>query len=220
MKDYIVGKLKDGVFPIACPVCSLDRNREGPGEITFKLAENVGCVEFELDLWINLELAAVSLTVQCPQCLRSFPVDRECHAYVDVISCPLDGCDASWCKHCSQRNPSVLHPCGQGSSRPAPVRHLLRWSRKALSFFGLAESGPAGDTFESIMETNNWKRCPGCQTAISKEVGCHHITCATPGCGMHFCYTCGGAIRRYMTYRIREKYRIQLERNECDCALH
>eukprot|EP00457_Paulinella_chromatophora_P000697 gb/GEZN01000697.1/.p1 GENE.gb/GEZN01000697.1/~~gb/GEZN01000697.1/.p1 ORF type:complete len:997 (-),score=74.77 gb/GEZN01000697.1/:644-3634(-) len=42
---------------------------------------------------------------------------------------------------------------------------------------------------DAILNDKEIKICPGCQTAISKNGGCRHMTCTT--CKAHFCWLCG-----------------------------
>ena len=50
---------------------------------------------------------------------------------------------------------------------------------------------------EEEIETDKWmksntQKCPQCETAIEKSMGCNHMLCTR--CKTHFCYLCGNWI--------------------------
>jgi hypothetical protein len=170
VRDYVVTKLKEGSFPIPCPICASENREEDVGFVTEELIHMAGISEEDYRLWTTLQMAPISITIQCPKCRGTSSVDQEDYLAVDHIQCPIRTCDAHWCKKCS----NLI----EGAN---PEGHSCDGSKE----------------FDALMSSQGWKLCPGCKTAISKEYGCNHMTCRTPGCGAHFCYVCGGTMPQY-----------------------
>jgi len=129
--------------------------------------DRVGLSEREYEVWTELALAQVSITISCPKCKTAFYVDREDYEALTMLSCPLGSCDGFWCKMCSQIiDPFDLHSCSDVG------------------------------VLESMMAVRDWKCCPGCNTVVEKIGGCDHMTCLSRGCNTHFCWSCGSTIIR------------------------
>lgn len=167
LRGYILNKLAENRFPVLCPVCLLDTNNGSPSAVSRQLVEQVGISEEQYASWQKLELAAVSVHIECPKCKATFLVDRDDYRNTQVISCPQQDCDGQWCKRCSHEvDNTTEHTCD-----------------------GTAE-------LNALMQTQRWKRCPGCDTPCSRDTGCNHMSCSVTGCNTHFCYVCGAEITR------------------------
>lgn len=52
---------------------------------------------------------------------------------------------------------------------------------------GGAGGGDGAEDVAMMALAEGWKRCPGCDTYVSKDLGCNHCQCL---CGMAFCHRC------------------------------
>jgi len=168
IKNYVRSKLTDHCFPILCPVCMTGRPEGNIGMVTNVIVQQVGITEQQYKKWVELEMAGVSVPLHCRKCKRSFAVDRQDLEETDTIFCPLPWCDHIWCKLCQQtiEEDGPEHSCD-----------------------GVLE-------LDRLMKLRGWKYCPSCKMAIEKAEGCNHMTCISPGCNTHFCYSCGYTIIR------------------------
>jgi len=46
--------------------------------------------------------------------------------------------------------------------------------------------------WSALSKTERIRPCPGCGTQTQKTGGCDHIECTVDGCGVHWCFFCGG----------------------------
>jgi len=155
-------RINEGRYPIFCPVCAIERSRVNDSHITQAVVDKLDLSKQELEKLSALQLVAHSIVLQCPKCKQTMNVDREEYGSQRIIVCPLPACLHSWCKECLKPLPS------------SQTEHNCK------------QHG-----FERLMRKKGWKYCPGCKIPVQKEAGCNHITCATPGCNVHFCYKCG-----------------------------
>jgi len=200
IRNYVGAKLEEHCFPIFCPVCMAEGGKGDPSMVTNALVQQVGITEQQYETWVELEMAAFSALLYCRKCKRSVFVDKEDLEDTDTISCPLPECDHVWCKACQQ-----------SISQDGPPH----------SCDGLLE-------LDHLMTQSGWKYCPSCKTPIEKEIGCNHMTCISPGCNTHFCYTCGDAIIKSARwrdikaattahYRSCDLFMLRMIRNLSDC---
>ncbi|KAF8216876.1 hypothetical protein K438DRAFT_1797974 [Mycena galopus ATCC 62051] len=168
MKGYVVSKLNDKLYPLFCPMCVTDQTRVEPGVITDDLVQMLGLNDNEYQILQELQIASMSILLHCRSCKESVFVDRTEYEAAPILVCPLPKCNYAWCKSCQQTIPmdGPKHSC-DGSSE-----------------------------LEHLMKRRGWKHCPGCKTPFQKSDGCNHMTCMSPGCNTHFCYTCGDSIVR------------------------
>ncbi|KAJ7491894.1 hypothetical protein FB451DRAFT_1165111 [Mycena latifolia] len=168
MKNYVVSKLTDKLYPIFCPMCVTDNARAEPATITDDLVQMLGLDDNEYQILQELQIASLSILLHCRNCKQSVFVDRAEYEAAPIIVCPLPRCNYTWCKACQHTIPmdGPKHSC-DGSSE-----------------------------LEHLMNRRGWKHCPGCKTPFQKSDGCNHMTCMSPGCNTHFCYLCGKSIVR------------------------
>ncbi|KAG8758841.1 hypothetical protein FRC14_007259 [Serendipita sp. 396] len=163
MCRHVISELDRSVWPIICPMCKADPQRDGePGVINRRTVELAGADEATLEKWTRVELAVVSVMVECPKCHKVAPVDSIDFEATEMLWCQYD-CGAYWCKKCNQMaERGMVHSC-DGEAE------FERWRDQQ------------GDV----------RHCPGCNTAIQRNEGCRHMTCVKPGCNTHFCDRCG-----------------------------
>ncbi|KAI0089046.1 hypothetical protein BDY19DRAFT_890032 [Irpex rosettiformis] len=166
--QYLNTKLADRRWPIICPVCSTEADREEPGLIDGQFAQQLGLDEQNYAILTHLELAPFSVQVDCRGCGKAIYVDRAGYEEQNVIACPLPGCTYAWCKACS----------------------------RSIDFSGPPHSCDGTSELNHLMDQQGWKNCPGCGAHTSKVDGCNHMACVTPSCNTHFCYLCGASIVR------------------------
>ncbi|KAF9651535.1 hypothetical protein BDM02DRAFT_3154328 [Thelephora ganbajun] len=184
LKTYAVSKLEEHRFPIMCPTCMADNTGKEPGTISSSLIADVGISQHYFQIFEDLQMTCFSILLHCRKCKRSVFVDRSEYQESRTLVCPLPGCRYAWCKSCQMpiEIGGPRHSC-DGSSE---LRHLMR------------EKG--------------WKHCPGCDTPIQKDFGCHHMACMAPACNTHFCYLCGklivkSALRGEIQTAVADHYR-------------
>ncbi|KAG9096311.1 hypothetical protein FS749_008757 [Ceratobasidium sp. UAMH 11750] len=166
MREYVQSKLESRTFPILCPTCHSIKGGATQGTVGQGLIETIGLTEQQYAIYVELSLASLSTMVHCRKCQRAaFVMRADLDSQESTITCPLPDCSHKWCKNC---NLSIEGEGGHSCDGTSELKKLM------------AEEG--------------WKDCPGCKTPISKNEGCYHMTCGTPGCNCHFCYRCGGLI--------------------------
>ncbi|KIO33623.1 hypothetical protein M407DRAFT_17584 [Tulasnella calospora MUT 4182] len=167
MKEYIETTVKDlKRYPILCPVC---RVKAGPeeGVVTRDVIEIAGLSEELIEQWVELQLAKHAVNVDCKNCGVQVRIDREDFMTAPLVACPRPNCDYIWCKACLQ-----------------PVETKRPEDHSCDGMVELAK----------LMQSQRWRRCPGCQTPIERFEGCNHMTCTVPNCNTHFCYVDGDMI--------------------------
>lgn len=77
-------------------------------------------------------MAQFSVVLHCPKCKRSAFVDKTDLEDTNTLSCPLPGCNHTWCKNCQEsiNNEGPKHSCD-----------------------GLA-------ALDQLMQQSGWKYCP------------------------------------------------------------
>ncbi|KAJ7656293.1 hypothetical protein DFH06DRAFT_1091170 [Mycena polygramma] len=168
MKGYVVSKLKDKLYPISCPTCMTDAARAEPGVVTDDMVQTLGLDDKQYQILQELQIAPLSILLQCRKCKESVFVDREDYEAEPVLVCPFPTCDHVWCKACQQ----------------------------TIVIGGPKHSCDGSTELEHLMKRRGWKHCPNCKTPFQKTSGCNHITCISPSCNTHFCYLCGETIVR------------------------
>jgi len=169
MKNHIKAELDHKRWPILCPLCRAD-NREPPGVIYRHVAELVGADEEMIIAWNAVELAVVSVPIECPSCKKTANIDMKDFEKVEMLSCPHN-CGAYWCKKCSQMaERGKRHTCDGDAE-------FERWRD----------------------ENKDVKLCPGCRMPIQRTEGCRHMQCIRPGCNTHFCDQCGQMLIKSQT---------------------
>ncbi|GJE84050.1 RING-type domain-containing protein [Phanerochaete sordida] len=166
IRAHVATQLAQRLHPIVCPLCSAEKSDADPAVLSDEFVQQVGLSEGEYATFVELQMASFSMLLHCRGCDNSFFVVKDELDEVSIITCPLPGCEQSWCKMCSQMldDQEAEHSCD-----------------------GTAE-------LHRLMGQKGWKYCPGCQTPAEKTEGCNHMRCTGPGCTMHFCYRCGNAI--------------------------
>ncbi|TFK55435.1 hypothetical protein OE88DRAFT_1716275 [Heliocybe sulcata] len=165
LRGHVRSKLQEGRFPILCPVCMTEKDNEGR-VISNLLAQQLGLTEEEFETFMEFEMTAFSILIHCRSCEKSVFVDKQEYKEAEIITCPLFGCQYTWCKRCSQE----------------------------AALDGDKHSCDGSTELQNLMQQRGWKICPGCNTPTEKTSGCNHMTCPTPSCNTHFCYRCGNMI--------------------------
>lgn len=164
---HVQARMSEGVYPIICPHCAVDRSIAEKTEIEHTVLAHLADVFSEQDYarFEDMQLSPFAMTVQCPDCKNEMKAAREDLDHV-LLQCPLPACGSKWCRACGKAVSSCSRP-----HRCKPDRQLRRTMRR-----------------------NRWKFCPGCHTPVQRIEGCSHMTCSVPGCRTHFCYRCGLSI--------------------------
>ncbi|KAG8686610.1 hypothetical protein FRC09_014027 [Ceratobasidium sp. 395] len=151
MREYVQSKLESRTFPILCPTCHSTKGGGTPGTVGQGLIEIIGLTEQQYAIYVELSLASLSTMVHCRQ-RAAFVMRADLDSQENTISCPLPDCSHKWCKNCN------------------------------LTIEGESEHSCDGTSeLKKLMAAEGWKDCPGCKTPISKNEGCYHMTCGTPG---------------------------------------
>ncbi|KAH7105366.1 hypothetical protein BKA62DRAFT_386156 [Auriculariales sp. MPI-PUGE-AT-0066] len=187
MRQYIVSALRDKKFPIPCPLCQAAASGKSSREPTAlhpHIIETIGLSPDQYEVWVSLQLAGVSVEIECRKCKFKAHVDRQDHDQTHFIACQSRNCRYVWCRMCNQEIPHgrVNHSCD-----------------------GTKE-------LDALMGKSGWKYCPGCKTPCEKIMGCQHMKCPAPNCNTHFCYKCGESIvksmvKREIDARVSQHYR-------------
>ncbi|TFK26257.1 hypothetical protein FA15DRAFT_667755 [Coprinopsis marcescibilis] len=167
--SHVRAKMEEGIYPIVCPVCSIDWSRrvEDKTHIDQRVLDNLreDFPDEEYGKFENLQLTMFAMELQCPGCKQCIKAAREDLDNV-LLTCPVPSCGSVWCRACQK----VISSCEKS--------HSCRPDRR----------------FRRMMRLKRWRFCPGCHTPIQRAEGCPHMTCRVPGCRTHFCYRCGGTI--------------------------
>ncbi|CAE6454608.1 unnamed protein product [Rhizoctonia solani] len=186
MREYIKSKLASRTFPIVCPTCHASKDGS-QGSVGQDLVEMIGLDEQEYATYVELSLASLSIMVNCRKCQRAAFVMRADLESETEITCPLPDCDYKWCKNCNR-------PIEGEDKHSCDGTNELR----------------------DLMASEGWKECPGCKTPISRNEGCYHMTCTTPGCNSHFCYRCGALITQSLDRLLIQSAVNEHFRGQCD----
>ncbi|KAG1858039.1 hypothetical protein DFJ58DRAFT_637499, partial [Suillus subalutaceus] len=168
IRGHISSKIEEHRFPVLCPVCMTAENNRQPAAISGLLVQQIGVDERQYAIWEEMELSQLSVLLHCRKCQRSVPVDRQEHDESRMLICPLPDCDHIWCKACQQ----------------------------SFIIDGPPHSCDGTSELDDLMKQQGWKYCPNCKTPVQRDGGCSHMTCISPACNTHFCYTCGENIVR------------------------
>lgn len=112
-------------------------------------AEIVGADEALFAQWNRMELAGVSISVECPRfvlfpftfllsnalfsCKKSTPLDAEDFRLARDLTCPM-GCGAHWCKNCHREYPQgATHSCDGQAEFNEMVQHQRQLFRRCPS---------------------------------------------------------------------------------------
>ncbi|KAG1890792.1 hypothetical protein F4604DRAFT_372892 [Suillus subluteus] len=168
IRGHIFSKIEEHCFPVLCPVCMTEKTDRQPAAISGLLVQQIGVDERQYAIWEEMELSQLSVLLHCRKCQRSVLVDRQEHDESRVLDCPLPDCDHMWCKACQE----------------------------ALIIDGPPHSCEGIEELDKLMKQRGWRYCPNCKTPVQRDGGCTHMTCISPACNTHFCYTCGQNIIR------------------------
>ncbi|KAI0062805.1 hypothetical protein BV25DRAFT_1915927 [Artomyces pyxidatus] len=166
--EYVATRLEQNKFPVPCPVCAVGTSVIDPGRITYEELDHLNLTSAQREKWTELEMADVSVHIQCRRCQRSAYVDKQDLSEMKLVNCPFGDCSYVWCQACQQE---II---------PGRPPHRCDGT----------------DKLDRLMAKKGWKYCPTCNTPIQKAAGCDHIICSSPGCNTHFCYRCGEIIIR------------------------
>ncbi|KAI9452386.1 hypothetical protein BJY52DRAFT_936504 [Lactarius psammicola] len=101
LRTHVVWELNERHFPVQCPACRLNPvHGRGLGVVTNAMVLELGVTDDEYDVWVELEMAPVSVVLYCRKCGHSASVDREDVEERPVLLCPVGDCDNVWCKLC------------------------------------------------------------------------------------------------------------------------
>ncbi|KAI9434775.1 hypothetical protein H4582DRAFT_743152 [Lactarius indigo] len=101
LRTHVVWELNERHFPVQCPACRLNPVHEhGLGVVTSAMVLELGVTDDEYDVWVELEMAPMSVVLYCRKCEHSAFVDREDVEERPVLLCPVGNCDNVWCKLC------------------------------------------------------------------------------------------------------------------------
>jgi len=163
LSTYVTGKLKEGRYPIHCPCCTMEDRTDV--HVTEGVLEELDLSEEILERLVEAQLSTHAISLSCIRCKQTMRVDREGYQTLNIIMCPLPGCNHRWCKSCRKE----VGSCDTG--------HRCRnWRLDGLAW------------------TKGWRSCPGCGVVVERVSGCNHMICVAPGCFVHFCYRCGKLI--------------------------
>jgi hypothetical protein len=85
--------------------------------------------------------------------------------------CEGDGCNAATCLQCN----AVFDQSAQESHK-CPISHIDEIYNDIID----------------LLTEGSAQKCPACKSVGQKDERCCHITCEQPGCGVRWCYVCGG----------------------------
>ncbi|KAF9220042.1 hypothetical protein BS17DRAFT_359974 [Gyrodon lividus] len=165
---HVCSKIEERKYPVFCPLCMADKGNASPSVISGAFVQQLGVTEDQYAIWAELEMAHLSVQIQCRKCHRSAFVDKGDYEQLPALTCPFPGCEHTWCKNCQQ----------------------------SITRRGPKHSCDGSEEFDHLVKQMGWKHCPRCKTPVQKNGGCNHMTCVTPGCNSHFCYRCGKQITR------------------------
>ncbi|KAH9046333.1 hypothetical protein EDB83DRAFT_2227570, partial [Lactarius deliciosus] len=97
LRTHVVWELNERHFPVQCPACRLNPDHE---PVTNAMVLELGVKDDEYDVWVELEMAPMSVVLYCRKCGHSAFVDREDVEERPILLCPVGNCDNVWCKLC------------------------------------------------------------------------------------------------------------------------
>lgn len=101
LRTHVVWELNERHFPVQCPACRLNPvPGHELGVVTSAMVLELGVTDDEYDVWVELEMAPMSVVLYCRKCGHSAFVDREDVEERPVLLCPIGNCDNVWCKLC------------------------------------------------------------------------------------------------------------------------
>ncbi|KAI0260310.1 hypothetical protein BC834DRAFT_554275 [Gloeopeniophorella convolvens] len=170
MRGLVVSQIDQRRFPVLCPGCTAGpgKGADEIGKVTQQLVIELGITEQQYEVWTEMEMSELFLSLHCRKCDRSNFFDREMVNDARNLICLFDDCDYTWCKTCQQEitRDGPEHSC-DGTTE---LNHLV--------------------------QQEGWKFCPTCHTPCEKISGCNFMSCISPGCNSHFCYKCAQLVVR------------------------
>ncbi|OBZ76589.1 hypothetical protein A0H81_03829 [Grifola frondosa] len=164
-QEDVVARVSHAIIHSAGDV-SMVMSATDPGVVDEVMLTQLGLSQEQYDIFVEMQLAAFSIIIHCRRCKESIFVDKNEYQETEILVCPLQRCNYTWCKACSQQ----------------------------IDIGGPQHSCDGSSELKHLMGQRGWKHCPGCKTPAEKIEGCNHMTCSAPGCNTHFCYKCGGSI--------------------------
>ncbi|KIJ14014.1 hypothetical protein PAXINDRAFT_13135 [Paxillus involutus ATCC 200175] len=100
LRDFVCSKIQEHRLPILCPICTAVDKKPKPAVISRFLVEQISITEEQFQVWTEMDLAEVSVFIQCRECSGfAFVEDLE---ETMVIMYPEQDCYHVWCKECQQ----------------------------------------------------------------------------------------------------------------------
>lgn len=175
--SYVSGKIMDGQVAADELVCPLPDCKT---EITVAQVEGTASspvwekfLQFRMDLW---ECRADGRVIECPtQKCGKFLVELN----VDIATCPR--CGQEFCGR-----------CGDQKHEGISCDSLKAWRQQ----------NDAEESFEELMEQQQWRRCPRCRAPSERESGCNFMQCRSSICRKrtYWCYVCGKELSKEEHY--------------------
>ncbi|GBB93985.1 hypothetical protein RclHR1_02270009 [Rhizophagus clarus] len=197
LREYFMMLIQEGfVIQVKCP----DPGCKSPNKLAKEeITEIVGheMSQRYTELLEKQKLETDPLVTYCPRKICQAPVKKE--SAIERL-CVCTKCTFAFCWFCQRTWHGANVPCAINNIKKIVQEYLaadeatkstleLRYGTKNIEKL-------VRDTLEE-METDKWiksnaQKCPQCETAIEKSMGCNHMLCTR--CKTHFCYLCGSWI--------------------------
>eukprot|EP00434_Breviolum_minutum_P012477 symbB.v1.2.010992.t1/scaffold725.1/size168906/18 len=149
-------------------------------------------LQFRMDLWEN---GADGRVLECPS--------RKCGKFLVELGMTFVSCPRCGQEFCAR--------CGDQWHEGISCESLKVWRQQ----------NDAEESFEELMEQQQWRRCPRCGAPSERESGCNFMQCRSAICRKRtfWCYVCGKELSKeehYSHYPRTAPYFLILNGCRCD----
>ncbi|RIA92785.1 hypothetical protein C1645_723143 [Glomus cerebriforme] len=197
LREYFMMLIREGfVIQVKCPDpgCK-SQNKLTKEEITEIVGNEMS--QRYTELLEKQKLETDPLVTYCPRKVCQAPVRKE--SAVEKL-CVCTKCTFAFCWFCQRTWHGVGVPCAINNLRKVVQEYMAadEATKSMLELrYGTKNIEKLVRDAQEEMETDKWmksntQKCPQCETAIEKSMGCNHMLCTR--CETHFCYLCGNWI--------------------------
>ncbi|BFZ54361.1 hypothetical protein PYCC9005_001395 [Savitreella phatthalungensis] len=191
--------IREGLIEkVVCPLCA----EELPRPLLRSLVTTEEYNRYA-KLVIRRRIEALPSSTRCPREFCAAAVERP---DPDDKLAVCGECEYAFCADCLRGWHGVQEPCRRSTLSAEFARHYLAATtdeqRKLDRLYGPRNIQRLLLDLEHDELARKWvdanaMRCPECETAVERSMGCAHMTCR---CGTHWCFNCGASISKLNPY--------------------
>ncbi|CAI2165145.1 6556_t:CDS:2 [Funneliformis geosporum] len=204
LREYFEILIREGsVIQVKCPDLGCKLQNKLTKE---EMSEIVGpeMSQRYVDLLEKQKLETDPLVTYCPRKVCQAPVKKD--SSVEKL-CVCTKCTFAFCWFCQRTWHGVGVPCAISNIKKVVQEYMAADEATKSMFelrYGTKNIEKLVKDAQEEMETDKWKKsntqkCPQCEAAIEKSMGCNHMLCTR--CQTHFCYLCGNWVDPKEPYR-------------------